>query len=142
MQRAFDWDFDTYLSYGGYPGGALLVDSSERWRNFIVDSVIEPVLGRDIADAVSIAKPALFRQLFEMAMGLPSQVVSYNKLFGQLQEGGNAATIKHYLQLLEGAFLIKLLPGFSKGAVRRHASSPKIVPLAPALSQAYRPQSI
>lgn len=142
MQRAFDWDFDTYVSYGGYPGGALLVNSSERWRNFIIDSVIEPVLGRDIAGAVSIAKPALFRQLFEMAMGLPSQVVSYNKLLGQLQEGGNAATIKHYLQLLEGAFLIKLLPGFSKGAVRRHASSPKIVPLAPALSQAYRPQSI
>jgi len=142
MRESFGWDFEKYLLYGGYPGAALLADDPERWRSFIIDSVIEPVLGRDIAGATTIAKPALFRQLFQTAMGLPCQTISYNKLLGQLQEGGNASTIKHYLQLLEGAFLIKLLPGFSKGVVRRRASSPKILPLAPALSQAYRPESI
>jgi hypothetical protein len=32
---------------------------------------------------------------------------------GQLQESGNMATIKHYLELFEGAFLIKVLQKYS-----------------------------
>ena len=136
MQEAFGWSLDTFLKYGGYPAAAELVSSPARWQAYVRDSIIEPVLGRDISGLVRIAKPSLFKQTFRLAMNYPAQVISYQKLLGQLQEGGNASTVKHYLELLEGAFLIKLIEKFSGSTIRTSSSSPKIVPLAPALCSA------
>ena len=133
FKKAFNWNLDKFLSFGGYPAAAELTSDFERWRSFIRDSIIEPVLGRDISGLVNIGKPALFRQTFQLSMGYPAQVVSYSKLLGQLQDRGNAATIKHYLELFEGAFLIRRLEKFSVSKVSAVSSSPKIIPLAPAL---------
>jgi predicted AAA+ superfamily ATPase len=72
-------------------------------------------------------------------MMFPAQVVGYAKLLGQLQDSGNATTIRHYLEVLEKAFLIKLLNKFSGSKLRQRVSSPKILPLAPALLHAYSP---
>jgi predicted AAA+ superfamily ATPase len=100
------------------------------------DSIIEPVLGRDISGLTKIAKPALFRQAFRAAMGYPAQVISYQKILGSLQEGGNAATIKHYLELFQAAYLLKLIEKFAGSRIVSVTSSPKILPLAPALCNA------
>jgi predicted AAA+ superfamily ATPase len=136
MREAFGWDLEQYLLFGGYPAAAELIGDFERWRSFVRDSIIEPVLGRDISGLTRIAKPALFRQAFRVAMGYPSQVISYQKILGSLQEGGNAATVKHYLELFQAAFLVKLLEKFSGSRLRSATSSPKILPLAPALCNA------
>lgn len=136
MRQAFKWDLEQYISFGGYPAAAELIGDFERWRSFVRDSIIEPVLGRDISGLTRIAKPSLFRQTFRIAMGYPSQVISYQKLMGSLQEGGNAATIKHYLELFQAAYLVRLLEKFSGSRLRAATSSPKILPLAPALCNA------
>jgi predicted AAA+ superfamily ATPase len=136
-RQAFGWDLETYLKYGGYPSAATLIHDKERWQSFIRDGIIEPVIGRDLQSMVTIQKPALLRQLFELAMLYPAQEVSYQKLLGQLQDHGNVATIKHYLEILAGGFLLTTLDKFSKSGVRRKASSPKILPLAPALIHAF-----
>ena len=44
------------------------------------------------------------------------------KMLGQLQESGNVTTIKHYLKLLEGDFLIK-------GLEKLMARYPKAIPI-------------
>lgn len=134
---AFSWNLETFLKYGGYPAASELIPDETRWQSFIRDSIIEPVLGRDISGLVRINKPALFRQTFKLVMQYPAQVVSYQKLLGQLQDRGNATTIKHYLELIEGAFLIKRLEKFSGSKLSSTSSSPKILPLAPALSNAF-----
>jgi uncharacterized protein len=136
MQQAFQWDLETYLKFGGYPAAAELASDFERWRSFVRDSIIEPVLGRDISGLVRIGKPALFRQAFQLVMSYPAQTISYQKLLGQLQEGGNASTVKNYLELFQGAYLVKLLEKFSVSPLSVAASSPKIIPLAPALCNA------
>lgn len=136
--RAFGWSLSTYLAFGGYPGPVELIADQDRWRRFMRESIIEPVLGRDIQGAVRIDKPALFRRSLEVAMNYPAQVVSLQKFLGQLQEGGNVSTLKHYLELLEGAFLLKGLPKYSRGFATTRASSPKILPLAPALVHAFQ----
>ena len=41
--------------------------------------------------------------------------------------------IKHYISLYEGAYLIKTLEKYSPKSVKVKSSSPKIIPLAPAL---------
>ena len=136
--RAFGWDVDDFLKFGGYPAAAQLTRDVERWQNYIRNSIIEPVLIRDILGLTSVNKPALFRQTFELAMSYPAQEISYQKLLGQLQESGNVTTIKHYLELFEGAFLLKTLQKYSGSEVRKRGSSPKIIPLNTALCHGFR----
>ncbi|MFC1521078.1 ATP-binding protein [Elusimicrobiota bacterium] len=136
----FSWSIEDYLQFGGYPGAAPFIKDHERWQSYILNSIIEPVLSRDIQGQQNIRNPALFRQTFELIMRYPSQIVSLQKLLGQLQDKGNAATIKHYLNLFEKCFLIRCLEKFSGSHVKTKASSPKITILNPALISAYQPR--
>jgi len=127
MREAFGWDLDTWILYGGYPGAANYISDPELWLRYINDSLIETTLSRDILQLETVAKPALLRHLFGLATHYPSQVLSFNKMLGQLVDAGNTTTLSHYLQLLGQAFLITGLSAYSGGEVRRRASSPKLI---------------
>ena len=135
---ALGWTFGEFIKFGGYPAAGELIDDVPRWQDFMRNSIIEPVLFRDILGLSSVAKPALFRQTFELSMAYPAGEISLQKLLGQLQDRGNVTTIKHYLELLEGAFLIRILQKYSGSEVKKRASSPKIVPLNNGLIHAFR----
>jgi predicted AAA+ superfamily ATPase len=109
-----------------------------RVQRFVRDSIIEPVLTRDILSLRPVLNTALLRQVLTISLSLPCEEISFSKFAGQLSERGSAVTIKSYLELLEKAFLLKLLPRYSRGVVRKRTSSPKIVPLAPALVHAFK----
>lgn len=130
---AFNLSLDDYLLFGGYPGSYAFRNDYDRWHAYIHHSIIETVIGRDILHTRHVAKPALFRQTFELACHYPAQEISYTKLLGQLQDKGNTDTVKYYLELLEGAFLFRILHKYSKNVLRSRTSSPKIQPLCPAL---------
>ncbi len=141
FQQEFGWDFDRFVRFGAYPGAAPFADDEARWRDYIRQSIIEPVISRDILGVSSVTKPALFRQTFELAVQHPAQTLSLQKMLGQLQDRGNVSTIKHYLEILEQCFLIRTLQKYSGSAVQVRASIPKIVVLNPALTHAYESQS-
>jgi len=132
-QQAFGYDLNEYLSFGGYPGADLFRKDERRWLDYIKSSVIETVIDRDILQLRRIARPALFRQVFELLCNFPAAEISLRKLVGQLQDPGSIETIKHYIELLEGAFLVKTLQKFSTNSIQKKSSSPKILPLCPAL---------
>ncbi|MDC0357767.1 ATP-binding protein [Oligoflexia bacterium] len=136
-RKAFKWKLPNFLLYGGYPAAAELIGDIDRWQDFVKHSIISPVLTRDIQGSVSISKPALFKQTFETALNYPAQEISLTKLLGQLQDRGNVTTIRHYLDLFEGAYLLRTLQKYSGGALRRRSSSPKILPLCPGLVNAF-----
>ena len=46
MRLAFGWDLERFLFFGGYPGAAPLVDDLDRWRAYLLDSLIETTLSR------------------------------------------------------------------------------------------------
>ncbi|MBN2494299.1 MAG: ATP-binding protein [Deltaproteobacteria bacterium] len=124
---AFGWDLDRWIFFGGYPGSAPLIEEEPDWRAYVNDSLIETVLARDVLAMQKVNKPALLRNLFLMATRFPAQVLSYNKMLGQLQDAGNTTTLAHYLQLLQTAFLLSGLERYSAGQSRSRASSPKLV---------------
>ena len=62
-------------------------------------------------------KPALLRRLFELGCAYSGQILSYTKMLGQLQDAGNTTTLAHYLELLEGAGMLRGLPKYAAGAV-------------------------
>jgi predicted AAA+ superfamily ATPase len=124
---------DDFLRYGGYPGSYALIKNKKVWDSYIKDSIIETVIGKDILTQARIKNPALFKQSFVLLSGLPAQEISYTKLLGQLQDKGNTDLIKYYIELFEGSYLFKSLPKYHPQTLRRRSSSPKIIPLCPAL---------
>jgi hypothetical protein len=125
--KAFNWSLDQWIYFGGYPGSAEFADEAGLWKQYVTDSLIETVLARDVLQLQRVAKPALLRHLFLLAATYPAQILSYNKMLGQLHDAGNTTTLSHYLTLLESAFLASGLEIFSRGHIRRRASSPKLV---------------
>ncbi len=133
MRQAFGWDLEMFIRFGGYPGAAPLIDDFERWRSYMLDSLIETTLSRDVMLLTRIDKPALLRQLFRLGIDYSGQALSYQKLQGQLQDAGNTVTLAHYLRLLEAVGLLAGLERYSGSAVRQRGSSPKLVALDPGL---------
>jgi len=137
-REAFGWDLDSYVFYGGYPGAAPLAADYPRWRSYVLDSIIEPTVSRDVLSLGRIDKPALLRQLFYLACDYSGQIVSYTKLVGQLQDAGNTTTLAEYLRRLGDAWLVVGLQKYSGRAVRRRGSSPKLLVLNTALQSAVK----
>ncbi len=127
MSEAFGWDLDRYLLFGGYPGAASLVEEPDRWRAYILDSLVETTLSRDVLLLSRIDKPALLRQLFYLACEYSGQILSFQRMLGQLQDAGNTTTLAHYLALLDGTGLVTGLQKFSRRRVRQRGSSPKLL---------------
>lgn len=126
MRDAFGLTLDEYVFFGGYPGSIPLKDDWSRWRRYVLDSLIETALSRDILLLTRIDKPALLRRLFMLACEYSGRELSYTKMLGQLQDAGNTTTLAHYLDLLTGAGMVTGLQKFAGETVRRRASSPKL----------------
>jgi predicted AAA+ superfamily ATPase len=126
-RAAFRWTWQQWVYFGGYPGAAAFARNERLWKRYVADSLIETVLSRDVLQLQTITKPALLRHLFALAATYPAQMLSYNKMLGQLQDAGNTTTLANYLRLLETAYLVSGLELFSKGQVRKRGSSPKFV---------------
>ncbi len=136
MEEAFGWTLDQYLFFGGYPGAATLAHDQERWARYIKDSLIETTISRDVLLLTRVDKPALLRRLFDLACEYSGQVLSYQKMIGQLQDAGNTVTLAHYLNLLSGAGMVTGLQKYAGERVRQRGSSPKLQVLNTALMTA------
>ena len=126
MRAAFGFTVEQFVYFGGYPGAASLVGDHARWRRYLLDSLIETTLARDVLLLTRVDKPALLRRLFELGCRYSGQVLSYTKMLGQLHDAGNTTTLAHYLELLSGAGMLTGLSKYSGKAVRSRASSPKL----------------
>jgi uncharacterized protein len=125
MQDAFGFDLHTYALYGGYPGSAPFITDPSRWRDYMVESVIQPLILRDIVQMQRIDKPALLHELLFTAARMSGREMSFTKLMNTLTDAGNTSTITHYLDTLEEAGLVAALPKQTKTIMKRR-SSPKL----------------
>jgi predicted AAA+ superfamily ATPase len=126
-EKVFGFTLDEWLFFGGYPAANAMRRQPARWADFVATSLVEAVLGRDVLQLARVSRPALLRQLYMMATRVPAQILSFNKMLGQLQDAGNTVTLAGYLELLGSAFLLSGLNQYSGGALRARASSPKLV---------------
>ncbi len=133
--QAFGSGLKNYVALGGYPRRHELPDP-DRFLAYVRDSIIESVLNKDILLLHPVDKPVLLRRLFEFACYHPAEIVSLQKMLGQLTDKGNVTTIAHYLDLLAKAFLISPLQKYSPEILRIRASSPKLIVMSQALISA------
>lgn len=125
MNEAFGWNEEKYCWFGGYPGSVPIVRDESRWKNYILNSIIDSTISKDVLLMKRIDKPALLKRLFELGCNFSGQVLSYNKMLGQLQDSGNSVTLSHYLNLLDNAGMLKGLDKYSNRILKQKSSSPK-----------------
>ena len=133
IRKAFGFSPEQFIYFGGYPGAAGFISDENRWRHYIRDSLIETTISKDIFMMTRVDKPALLRNLFEIGCSYSGQIVSLNKMLGQLHDAGNVTTLSHYLDLLAGAGMITGLQKYSPKKITEKASSPKLQVLNTAL---------
>ena len=109
-----------------------MVRDQNRWRDYVLQGLVQPNIERDILAMTRVDKPALLKRLFELGAEYSGQILSYNKMLGQLTDAGNTTTLARYLDLLASAGL----PNHSNQPHRRRGSSPKLNVLNTALMTA------
>lgn len=125
MREAFGMTIDQYIYYGGYPGAFSLIEDEKRWRKYMHDAIIEPAITKDVLITKRVMKPALLRQLFLLGCSYSGELLSFNKILGQLQDAGNTATLANYLQLLDESKLLAGLQQYAADDARKYKSIPK-----------------
>jgi|SRR5665213_29197 len=127
MREAFGYSLEDWLRFGGYPGAAAFHKDPVTWRAYVRDSLLEPVLARDVLQMSTVAKPALLRHLLLAAAALPAHIVTWEKMLGQLQDAGNTTTLTHYVDLLEGAYVLSGLQPWRGEKISKRGGSPKFI---------------
>ena len=125
MHEAFGWNENQYVWFGGYPGAATLISDEQRWKHYVKESLIETSISKDILMLTRVDKPALMKRLFELSCHYSGQILSFNKMLGQLKDAGNTTTLSHYLSLLSTAGLVAGIEKYSNNIIRKKSSSPK-----------------
>ncbi len=126
MEAAFGVTPQQYAWFGGFPGATHLINDERRWKTYVNDALIETTLLKDILMMERIDKPALLRQLFDLSCHYSGQILSFNKMLGQLQEAGNGSTLNHYLHLLDGAGFVSGISKYYKDTIHQKNSIPKL----------------
>lgn len=125
MHEAFGFSMDEYVYFGGFPGLASDIQDEDRWRNLMEDSIISPILTRDILEIEEIRNPALLRQVFELACIESAKELSLTKMQGTMNSG-TVPTIKNYLDILNKSMIVQPLQNYSPSRVKEKQSVPKM----------------
>jgi len=126
MRDVFGFSPEQYAYFGSYPGTVKLIGNENRLKDYIRNSIIEPVVSKDILQLTRINKPALLRQVANIGVSYSSQIISYNKILNGLDDAGNTTTLSNYVQLLdEAGFLCGLQKYKPQGLLSTKLSIPK-----------------
>jgi len=114
-------DLETYLSRGGFPRSILAdeEDVSFRWREDFISTFLE----RDLLQFAGFT-PIMMRRLWQMLAHLNGQTANYSKLGDAL--GISHTTVRKYIDLLEGTFMLTQLPAYYANTKKRLIKSPKV----------------
>lgn len=101
---------ESRLVYGSYPEVVLLEDN--RAREQYLKEIVSSYLYKDILELEGIRQSAKIGRLLQLIAFQIGKEVSYTELGASL--GMSKNTVDHYLDLLEKAFVIQRLGGFSR----------------------------
>lgn len=107
---------------GGYPDSFLASDdaASAQWCDDFITSYVE----RYLPQLGSTASPIQLRRLCSMLAHQQGATLNLARIGTAL--GIDGKTVRHYLSLLEGLYLLRTLPAWSRNAGKRLVKAPKV----------------
>jgi len=115
-------DMQTHWTRGGFPKSFLSSSdiSSERWRINYIRTFLE----RDLAKmGIDISAPNM-RRLWKMLAHYHGQILNISELASSLDM--SQKSIKRYIDILEGCFMVRQLKPWFENISKRQVKSPKI----------------
>jgi len=112
---------EQYMLNGGFPK-SLLVKSQEvslRWREDFISTFLE----RDLLQWSGFSTVTMQR-LWQMLAHLNGQTVNYSQLSKSL--GVSNVTVRNYIDLLKGTFMVEVLPPYISNMGKRLVKAPKV----------------
>jgi predicted AAA+ superfamily ATPase len=114
-------DINRLWLQGGFPQSYLKSDEfSNEWRTNYIRTFLE----RDIPNLGIRIPAATLRRFWQMLAHSNGQLLNMSKLASSM--GTSSTTIKSYIDILEGTFIIRQLSPFSANTKKRLVKSPKI----------------
>lgn len=116
-----DFRIEQYFSTGAFPRSLLAADDeiSFEWRENFITTFLE----RDLLQWAGFT-PITMRRLWQMLAHLNGQVLNYSTLANSL--GITSATVRHYIDLLAGTYMIETVPPYISNLGKRLVKSPKV----------------
>jgi uncharacterized protein len=111
------------LARGGYP--EIRTRTSEPRRAAWFESYLTTILQRDIRDLARIEGLAQLPRLLSLLASRSASLMNYADLARTLSM--QQTTFKNYVALLQGVFLMQLIPAWFTNSAKRFAKSPKIL---------------
>lgn len=116
---------DTVLRVGSYPGAFGYRKQARRWSSYMQDSILAPALGQDITALASVPDPNLFRRLFAVCAGAPSETFTLEQLHARIELDVSYASLEEALEVLEEAYLVAALHAFERPESAARETSPR-----------------
>jgi len=115
------YSLEHYIERGGFPRSILKSDAntSVRWREDFISTFLE----RDLLQWSGFSNKTMQR-LWQMLAHLNGQTVNSSLLGNSL--GVSNVTIRNYIDLLEGTFMIEILPPYMSNLGKRLVKAPKV----------------
>ena len=120
-ELAGDFTIEKYFSAGSFPR-SLLADEDDlsfEWR----ESFIMTFLERDLLQWAGFTTTTM-RRLWQMLAHINGQTVNYSTLAASL--GVTSTTVKNYIDLLAGTYMVEILPPYTSNLGKRLVKSPKV----------------
>lgn len=116
-----DYSIEKYFSAGAFPRSLLAEDNeiSFEWR----ESFITTFLERDLLQWGGFT-PTTMRRLWQMLAHVNGQTVNYSTFAASL--GVTSTTVKNYIDLLAGTYMVEILPPYISNLGKRLVKSPKV----------------
>jgi predicted AAA+ superfamily ATPase len=114
-------NLENRLIFGSYP--EVVVTDDDRLRERYLKELVSSYLYKDILELDGIKHSDKIVRLLQLLAFQIGQEVSYTELGGQL--GISKNTAEHYLDLLEKAFVIYKLTGFSRNLRKEISKNPR-----------------
>ncbi len=116
-----EYAFEKYFSQGGFPR-SLLISSNKislEWREDFISTFLE----RDLLQWSGFSTQTM-RRLWQMLAHRNGQLTNLSLIASSL--GVSGPTVRNYIDLLEGTFMVEVLPPYVSNLGKRLVKSPKV----------------
>ncbi len=120
--KKYELDYDNYLKYGGFP--EVVTTENKQTKKEILKNIITSFFEKDLKILSDHKDVRELRDLMLLLVPRVGSMLDISKIASEL--GIRRMKIYQYLEFLQGAFMIKLLPKYSKSIDRSIAGGKKV----------------
>ena len=116
-----NFNLEKYIERGGFPKSYLATsdNASNDWRENFITTFLE----RDLFQWSGFSV-AIMRRLWTMLAYNNGQLINFSTLSNSL--GVNSAIVRNYIDLLEGTFMLEVLPPYFSNLGKRMVKAPRV----------------